>query len=217
MRFRSNLECPDLSAHFKLLSKPRPWSFGHDVPSDPDFLPDCCFFTVDEVSILYNVAKQIGGTWVDIGARTGWTAAHLMVAGCQVVAVDPEYRQPDFLRRTHDNLRDIEGYYLTVCETAAQFLDSRKETFDGFVIDGNHDFPEPSNDAKGCLRISNPDCVMVFHDLRGQPIRDAVRFLVNEGFASKEYVTPNGVAICWRGCPGFEAPEHVPDPLVRPA
>jgi len=214
MIYRSNLSVPDLTFHFKLLSKPRPWSFGHDVPSDPDFDPDCGFFTHDEVAILYNVAEQIGGTWVDIGARTGWTAAHLMVAGCRVVAVDPEYRHMDFLSRTHNNLWDIEGNYLTICETATEFLESRKETFDGFVIDGNHDAPEPLNDARGCLSISRQDCVMVFHDLRGQPIQDAVRFLKNEGFSSKEYLTPNGLAVCWRGYSKFVAPVHVPDPAV---
>lgn len=214
MKFQSNLPCPDLSHHFKLLSKPRHFSVGHDVPSDPDFAPDCCFFTSDEAAILYNVASQIGGDWVDIGSRTGWTAAHLMVAGCRVVAVDPEYRNLTFLRRTQENLRNIDGFYLTVCETAADFLRSRKETFDGFVIDGNHDSPEPLNDARGCLAISNSDCVMVFHDLRGQPIRDAVDFLSKQGFSVKEYLTPNGVAVCWHGYPEFEAPFHVPDPAL---
>ncbi len=202
-----NFECPDLTRHFKLLLKPRPWSSGQDVPSDPDFAPDCCFFTQSEAAILYNVAKQIGGTWVDIGSRTGWTAAHLMAAGCKVMAVDPEYSKPRFFKRFQQNLRGLQGFCMPYSQTAAEFIaDSGAFTFDGFVIDGNHDFPEPLNDAKGCLSIAKPQCVMVFHDLLGQPIRDAVEFLVGQGFSSKEYATPNGVAVVWRGCEGFEAP-----------
>src|SRR6185436_7590769 len=199
MRFQSNLKCPDLSPHFKLLSKPRHFSSGHDVPSDPDFEPDCCYFTFDEAAILYNVAKQIRGTWVDIGSRLGWTAAHLMAAGCRVMAVDPEYKEPKFFKRFQQNLRGLQGFCMPYSQTASEFIaDSGTFAFDGFVIDGNHDFPEPLNDAKGCLSIAKPDCVMVFHDLLGQPIRDAVQYLAGQGFNCKEYSTPNGVAVCWR-------------------
>lgn len=216
MRFQSNLECPDLSHNFKLLSITRPWSFGHDVPSDPDFEPECTFFTHDEAAILFCIAKQIRGTWVDIGSRLGWTAAHLMAAGCSVMAVDPEYKQPKFFKRFQQNIRGLSGFCMPYSQTSSEFIAYKSDSkFDGFVIDGNHDAPEPLNDARGCLSLAKPDCVMVFHDLKGQPIRDAVEFLVSEGFSVKEYVTPNGVAVCWRGCSGFVAPVHVPDPAVR--
>ena len=58
MIYRSNLTCPDLSLHFKLRNPPKQ-IMGHDAPSDPDFEPECTYWTHDEAAILYNVVKQV--------------------------------------------------------------------------------------------------------------------------------------------------------------
>jgi hypothetical protein len=73
-----NLTAPDLSSHFRLRNPPMQHC-GHDEPSDPDFLPNCGFWTHDEAALLYTIANSVPrGTWVDIGARLGWTAAHVL-------------------------------------------------------------------------------------------------------------------------------------------
>ena len=74
--YRSNLTAPDLSPYFSLCPQVRQ-IMGHDAPSDPDFDPDCTYLTHDEAAILYSIAKAWPGSWVDIGARLGWTGATL--------------------------------------------------------------------------------------------------------------------------------------------
>lgn len=219
MIYRSNLIAPDLTPHFKLLSKPRGHSFGHDCPSDPDFDPDCTYWTHDEAAILYRVAKSVGGDWLDIGCRFGWTSAHLMDAGAGVVCLDPELKYQAQFQRFEDNLG---GHWRDVLNvehytSAAYFQRPASIRFVGFVIDGCHDAPEPLNDAMGCVKLAKPNCVIMFHDFYGQPVQDAVTWLMREqGFHCRIYWTPNGVACCWReqGVPFFLPPDHVPDPAI---
>jgi hypothetical protein len=235
MIYRSNLTAPDLTRFFRLLSKPRPWSFGHDIPSDQEVEPDCCYWSHDEAAIMYNVAVQIGGWWVDIGSRFGWSTAHLLVSGCSVFSVDPIYQVPEYSEIEAKAMHSIEmhvGYpfhrYI-VPRTSAEFLISPQGhpgVFDGFVIDGNHDSPEPLHDAVLASVRAKPDCAILFHDFYGLPIRNAVRFLMDAGWKCRIYWTPNGVALCWRGFEqtnvqrgreNFMPPFHEPDPAIRPA
>lgn len=213
MRYRSNLVAPDMRRQFRLLDPPRQM-LGHDAPSDPDFDPNCTYWTDDEAAILYHVGKQITGVWVDIGARLGWTAAHLIEAGvADVWAVEPEYYLGPFLERMQRNARHV----IPAPYKAAEFFrmtHGQGRTFDGFVIDGDHDDPQPTCDALGCMRVAKQDCVILLHDFRGQPIQDAVMVLLFEGFRCRIYETPNGVALCWRGYPDFVPPEHTPDPMI---
>src|SRR5882757_4294806 len=89
MIYRSNLTFPDLSPHFKLKS-PALTTMGHDMPSDPDYEPGCGFLTHDEAAILYSIVKAWPYRWVDIGARFGWSTAHIATAKPMgVIPVDP--------------------------------------------------------------------------------------------------------------------------------
>lgn len=213
MRYRSNLAAPDLRPYFNLLDTPMQ-HMGHDEPSDPDFLPNCGFWTDDEAAILYSVAKAVpNGTWADIGARLGWTAAHVAEAGHVVMLVDPEFRQPAFLGRIAKNVQKWNPKMsLFDAESSEYFKEGHLS--DGFVIDGDHDSPHPLNDTRGALAHSKPDCIIMFHDVWGEPVRDGVRFLLGNGFRCRIYWTPNCVACCWRGYEGFSPPDHVPDPAI---
>ena len=225
MIYRSNLTAPDLSPHFKqLLVRPRPWSLGHDIPSDPDYEPENCFMSHDEAAILWQCAYSMSGDWVDIGARFGWSTIHVASAGCNVVAVDHVLKLIVAQERLEGNLhfwwhRISEVISKSSSIALAQLnannygiSDRPVKYFAGFCIDANHDSPEPTNDARGCLKIAAPDCCIVFHDFRGRPIRDAVRFLMGEGFRARVYWTPSMMAVCWRG--NFVPPVHVRDPKV---
>ena len=183
MIYRSNLTAPDLSPHFRLLNPPMTHA-GHDEPSDPDFLPNCGFWTHDEAAILYNVAKSVPpGIWVDIGARLGWTAAHVAEAGHRVLAVDPELEQSAFWDRFCDNTSRWQLNVWPYEVTAHRFFRGSGpkgyDGYDGFVIDGCHDSPEPLNDAKGALTHAKPDCIIMFHDFQGPAVRDGVRYLMD--------------------------------------
>lgn len=221
MIYHSNLTAPDLSGNFKLLVKPRPWSLGHDIPSDPDYEPENCFFSHDEAAILYHCAKAIYNTpnagWVDIGCRFGWTTAHIAESYCGVYAIDQVLKLQVAQTRFEHNMRNYWHTILNIShesatESLARMGELKHDKYAGFCIDGNHDSPEPLNDACGCLKISAPDCCMVFHDFRGRPIRDAVRLLMAEGFKSRVYWTPAMMAVCWRG--SFSPPVHNRDPKV---
>ena len=236
MIYRSNLAAPDLSPHFKLLVRPRPWSLGHDIPSDPDYEPENCYLSHDEAALLYHCVKALPGAWLDIGCRFGWSTAHIAAAALEVIAIDQALDLQYAWDRFEDNLL---GWWPSISEVIAkptvialpQLLLRRVPIqLNGFCIDANHDSPEPTNDAKGCLRIAAPDCCIVFHDFRGKPIRDAVRFLMSHdkdcpvsdfgyigckcgrGFKCRIYWTPSMMAVCWRG--NFVPPVHVRDPQV---
>jgi len=210
--YQSNLKAPDLRKYFKLLDPPMQHC-GYDAPSDPDFDPRCTYWTMDEAALLYTVAKSVpAGTWVDIGARLGWTAAHVAEAGHDVIAIDPELESDPFFERFCDNTKNW-GMDMRSC-TSQEVFRFMRYACDGFTIDGCHDSPEPLNDAEGALIRSKDDCIIMFHDTLGTAVRDGVRYLMDQGWRCRMYWTPNGVACCWRGHEGWLPPDHVPDPKM---
>lgn len=213
MTYRSNLTCPDLRPHFRLKHPPIQ-IFGHDTPSDPDFDPNCGYWQMDEAAILYNVALRVPGLWLDIGARFGWTAAHIAAAERDVVLVDPELRYQAQVARME---RNIDHCWDRVKEVFWQdeWADMLTGyTFSGVVIDGNHEGPFPLRDAITAHGATHDDCVILLHDMWGAPIRHAASWLLDTGYQGKIYLTPNGVGVFWRGLPDFVPPEHVPDPAI---
>ncbi len=210
MIYRSNLSCPDLSPRFKL-ANPAVQMLGHDVPTDPDFDPNCGIWTHEEAANLYNVAKQIGGLWLDIGSRFGWRAAHLEAASCSVIALDPEYHRAEFLERASASIGARHRAVCFVALTSQDYFEAYQGTLAGCVVDGCHDAPEPVKDAIGAHRCLAG--AVLLHDFQGTPVQDAVVALLDVGFRVRIYDTPNGVALCWRDA-GLIPPDHVPDPMV---
>lgn len=224
MIYRSNLVCPVLSPHFKHLTcRVMGHSFGHEVLSDwADKADDdpvfgiykrCGFWTHDEVAILYNVAKQMGGTWLDIGAHTGWTTAHL-AAATTVAAVDPMLRYAGFSDRFEENCNHCWSNIVDVSWlTSREFFRRDVAIYSGVVIDGDHEPPNPIRDAQQASECLGNTGVIMLHDGVGRPVREAVEWLLNQGFHARAYYTPHLVFCCWRG--NFTPPDHTPDPAVR--
>lgn len=231
MIYKSNLEAPDLTSRFRFRNPPM-MIMGHDMPSDPEFLPDCGYLTGDEAGILYQISRAWPDKrWVDIGSRFGWTAAHILAGGASDVwMVDPAYRNPV---ETQLALRQC-PFGIPSPYTSKEFF-RKAETgpnpvlLEAAMIDGDHDSPEPTLDA---LRAIAAGCeVLVWHDFKGKPVRDAVGFVLGapiiptidltgylhvapEIWRARVYWTPNGMAVAWRqGC-GFVPPDHVPDPAI---
>jgi hypothetical protein len=217
MIYRSNLVAPDLAPAFRLHA-PAIQMFGHDVPSDPDFDPSCGFWTHDEAAILYNIAKGVGGDWVDIGARTGWTTMHLAAAQAvtSVSAIEPEYGFGMLPRMLGNVSAFAETDVITpFAERSREFFNHTECYFRGFVIDGDHDNPQPLCDAFDCAIAAESHSVIVLHDFWGRPIRDAVDWLISQDWHCRVYSTPNGVACLWsEESMRRLIPEHVPDPAV---
>ena len=189
-------------------------SYGHDVMSDNQFMTNCGYWTHDEAAILYTISKQVGGVWADIGSNAGWTSAHIAIAECEVDAVDPMYGDDGFHRRAVENM--VRSVKLINQYSACYFAVADHSSLDGVVIDGDHDAPTPSTDAAGAVGCLKDKGVILFHDARGEPVKQAVRWLLNyfPEFKHRIYRTPHGVIACWRG--EFEPPEHHHDPSIPP-
>jgi len=200
-------------------------SFGHDVisdwgekdPEDPVFglYRNCGFFTHDEAAILHHCAFEIQpGEWVDIGSHTGWTSAHIALAGCDVVAVDSMYGNPEFLQRARDNIKcarllnDVEFFI----GTSADFFKRTDKKYSGVCIDGDHCEPWPLLDAQAALAHAKDDAVIVFHDFIGPPTWTGAKFLIEQGWKFRVYNTAHMLCVCWRG--KFNPPGHNPDPSI---
>lgn len=232
MIYKSNLPAPHWTQHFKHLTvRPMGHSFGHSVPSDwadkadddPQFglYKRCGLWTHDEAAILYWVAKHVGGDWVDIGAHTGWTTAHIASgSGREVDAVDPMFGVRDFVERFMENTgqrinttwpQTSNAFFAAFGNTKA----AREMEWAGVCIDGDHEPGKPLEDAKNAAAHLTQSGVIVFHDFTGQPVREAVQYLMDLGFSARVYFTPHGVACCWRG--SLVLPDHAPDPAIERA
>lgn len=222
MIYRSNLTAPDLQPAFKHVHcRPMGHSMGHDVLSDFADRPvgdpllgpykNCGFWTHDEAAILFRIAEQVKGHWLDIGAHTGWTGAHQAAAGCRVMGVDNMFAVPEFYKRFRDNVGTSMGSF---AGTSNEFFENWDEApfFDGIVIDGDHCSPCPFQDANSAEKCLAKDGVILFHDFIGRPVREGVEYLISKGFKCRVYWTPHMVACCWRG--DLQPPDHIRDPLI---
>lgn len=180
--------------------------FTDKKPSDPVFgvYKNCGFWTVNEVKILFAVAKQIGGYWLDIGGLTGWTAAHLAAAGCHVASLDPMYKLPEFRSRAVENLTEC-GFQFQVglwAGTSKDLFTRSFRLFDGIVIDGDHVPPSPLQDATAASERVKPNGVILFHDANNVSVKPGFEYMAGLGWKVKIYPTSQGVALCYRD--GFD-------------
>lgn len=217
------------------------YASGHSILSDfndyPDtdnayevgFYKNCGFQTHDEAAILYKVANEWQGDWLDIGGHTGWTVAHMMLAGKNVItAIDPMYKNAEFRQRTFKNLFAVGDRYwgFVGSEEWLTFpilfpfrsdhyfssLIDHHYRHDGVMIDGDHGLSCVMADAKNAMDYLKPSGVIMFHDFLGGPVQRGVEFLMDRGFNCRVYYTPHMVACCWRG--NWNPPDHVRDPGI---
>jgi hypothetical protein len=136
---------------------------------------------------------------------------------------------PEFHQRFRDNLpahSDGKRYWTPGCETpytSRYFFDNYADHINpciGIVIDGDHEPGQPLEDAVNAEKHLAPEGVILFHDFVGLPVREAVRWLIQEkGFQCRIYLTPHVVAACWRAdmigpLGDFHPPIHIPDPGI---
>lgn len=232
MIYRSNLTAPNLAHNFRHLhSRVQGHSFGHDVPSDwADKADDdpvfglykrCGMWTHDEAAILFRIAESIGHAtdvplWLDIGAHTGWTSAHLSAAGCNVIAVEPMLWLPEWYRRFADNV-GVEmkrGFIMPWAGRSRQFfhtVDGAPLAFDGIVIDGDHERVEVEEDVYWSYRRLKPNGVILMHDFIGA--WPASHWLIEQRYRCRVYMTAHAIGCFWRG--DWTPQAHTPDPAIN--
>lgn len=188
--------------------------FADRPADDPVFglYKRCGLWTMDEAAVLYECAVRHPGRWLDLGCHTGWTSAHQAAAGCQVIAVDNMLPVEAFARRFHENTAEWDiGPFAGTTEEFFRAVDPSAR-FRGVVIDADHERPWPLLDAQKGLMHLEDDGLILFHDFIGRPVREAVEWLMGEGFKCRVYWTVHMVAVCWRG--EFEPPDHTPLPGI---
>jgi hypothetical protein len=216
--------CPDLRVAFDHYRwEAMPHSFGVPVGCDwIDKAPDDPVFgiytrsgswTMDELAILFAVASQRPGVWLDIGGATGWTAAHLAKAGCLVHSIEPMWNLFEFKARAVHNLSAadvLENVVMWPLRSDQFFLRLPTLTCKGVVIDGNHDGSIPLLDTMNAHEcFAGALGVALFHDARGESVKAAIRWLTEQrGFRCRPYPSCHGVAVCWRG--ELELPDYTP-------
>lgn len=226
----NGLTMPDLRPDFKHLHwRVMPHSFGKEVASDwadkadddPVFglYKNCGLWTMEEAAILYNVAKTLDlGSSLDIGSHTGWTTAHIVKGmGGPCDAVDPMLRLVDFNLRMFANCSsalNLDKVTITAwSDTSSEFFPKDKLWYYSLIcIDGDHEPGKPLEDAKNAAAHLAPTGVIMLHDGIGRPVREAVEWLMGNGFKARVFWTPHLVFCCWRG--DFTPPEHRPDPAL---
>jgi len=226
--YRSNLTAQELQPFFRHTTcRVMQHSQGHDVLSDfadqrdndpvLGIYKSCGMATHDEAAIIHNVALRVGGTWLDIGGLTGWTACHIAAAGCTVYSVDPMYSNSQFRSRAEENisaagLRD--KISLWAC-TSNEFFAKVRRLFSGVLIDGDHADKAPTDDATHAMARVTINGVILFHDTRLYHVRKAYHSCGHAGWKTIAYRTPHGMGLCYRS--GFSPPHHTPDPMVTDA
>lgn len=216
MIYKSNLTAPDLQPLF-IYTAAHEGAHSHSILHDVGFDVSCGYMSHDEAAILHNIAKLNPGRWLEIGSHTGWSGAHVAIADLFIDMLDPAYQDLRFLQRTVQNLHavGVAGFCRLIPLTSDRYWhspDHGKRKYTGVIIDGNHDAPYPERDAISALPWLEENAVVFFHDFCGRPIRDGVRFLINQGFKFRVYNTPQMLGVCYRG--NITLPVHVPDPAV---
>lgn len=196
--------------------RPLPYSMGVPIGSDWQDKPaddpvfglyrTCGFWSQAETQLLRDIAIQFDGEWIEIGAHTGWctTAIAKNIYG-RVTAIEPMLSSADWFRRFEANviLEGSAGSIMPWAGRSDQYFaiwdGGGKRTFDGALIDGDHNEPCPINDAKNVFDRLNERAVVLLHDFRGPAVWDAAKYLVDRGMSFKIYPSVHMVCVCWRG------------------
>ena len=200
-----------------------PWKyFRRDVPHlwyADDRFPLMGFMNRDEAAILYNIALQFARKpALEIGSWLGWSTCHLALAGVRLDVIDPAHADPELRAIVDESLADC-GVAADVCLTGGRSPEGvhelaarRRDTWNLFVIDGDHEEPAPERDVRVCLPYAGRDCAFVMHDLASPAVAAGFRVLQREGFNVLVYQTAQIMGLAWRG--RVTPVAHVPDPDV---
>jgi hypothetical protein len=163
----------------------------------------CGFWTRGETELLRDISGEfVGGHWLEVGAHTGWCTAALCEGGVGcVTAIEPMFGDLDWYRRFIGNVDGIpvrpfmgrSDQYFAIWDGGGG------RTFDGCLIDGDHEGGNPLNDAICCFDRLNERGVILLHDFRGPEVWDAAKYLVDRGMKWRIYPSVHMVFAAWRG------------------
>lgn len=178
------------------------------------------FVSRDEAHILYNTALKFRGkSALEIGCWLGWSTAHLAAGGVILDVVDPILENPLAYESVNQslcsagvrsNVNLYPGYSPGKVEEIAQQEDRRWSLI---FIDGNHDSPDPLQDAQVAERYAAEDALILFHNLASPDVAEGLNYLRDRGWNTMIYQTMQIMGVAWRG--NVKPVEHIPDPAVN--
>lgn len=180
------------------------------------------FLGRDEASIVHETALAFAGKrCLEVGCWTGWSAAHLLMAGVDLDIVDPLLANARRASEIHASLawalgRSPRGSAfrlhpgLSPGAVARLAADGRKWSL--AFIDGNHEGNGPLRDADEIAKHMEPDALVLFHDLASPAVAAGLDFLRARGWHTVVYSTMQIMGAAWRG--NARPVAHQPDPLV---
>lgn len=175
----------------------------------------CGLWTRGETWLLRDIAVQIRGRWLEIGAHTGWCTAAINNCGASIVAIEPMLSLCEWHERFQHNIERRIGIMPWAGRSEQYFAvwdGGGGRTFDGCLIDGDHNEPHPLNDAIGCYDRLNERGVILLHDFRGPAVWDAAKYLVDRGMNWRVYPSVHMVFVAWRG--EFDPPPDIQEGAV---
>ncbi len=194
------------------------YSIGVEIGSDFADAPECDakvqssprwqhenvgFWSRGEAQLLRWVAWEMRGHWLDIGAHTGWTASNLVIGDAKsVVSIDPMFSDRGFYQRFAENVgfELAAGRIMPWAGLSRDFFKSSiLSDFSGVIIDGDHESPNPENDARNCFGRLAERAVVLLHDFRGPGPWAAGEYLEKQGMQYKIYGSVHMVGVFWRG------------------
>lgn len=177
------------------------------------------FLSRDEAHLLYNLALPFRGKRaLEIGCWMGWSACHLALAGVDLDVVDPMLGEWPFYESVtqsldsadvRDRVRLLPGYSPQAVTALAE-AESRRWSL--VFIDGDHETVGPLLDAIACEPLTEPDALVVFHDLASPHVAEGLEYFRRKGWKTLVYETMQIMGIAWRGT--VNPVMHYPDPRV---
>jgi predicted O-methyltransferase YrrM len=197
----------------------------------------CC--TPAEATLMYHAARLFKPRHaLEIGSYIGWSSAHLAngLQRCELICVDPfmetdasagvaESRAAMAHRRFLQNMEraGVSGRVRLVRDKSPDAIPALSEDrqWDFVFVDGWHLQGQPLRDVMGVLPFVASDAVLLLHDLWIPDVRDALLYLVTQGWAYKVLDTSNYLTVLWRGQPPGQLAEFLgiasSDEFVLPA
>jgi len=170
--------------------------------------------TPSEATLLHLAAKHLQPLRpLEIGSYMGWSSAHIASAIDQPLAcVDPFVEiGPDLRETTSEPARqrffsNMERSGLTAkiklhCEKSPDVLSSiaPEGGWDFAFVDGWHLNDQPTRDLVGLLPFVSPHAIVILHDIWVRDVRDALLYILTQGFNAYICDTANFLTFCWRG------------------
>jgi predicted O-methyltransferase YrrM len=181
---------------------------------DPEF-PSAITCTPSEAQLLYTLVDKLNPQRpLEIGSYMGWSTAHIALAlkNTRLQCIEPFFETDDFFNqitsgpaqeRFRQNMKRCELWdkIILITESSPECLGAYhpQDGWDFLFLDGWHNHGQPLKDVEEVLPFLSANAVVALHDPWVPDVRDAMLYLMDNGFYVYSLDTANFLTICFRG------------------